>query len=120
MEHLSRRTTRDVDYLFVLSEPTPIGVRTASRIIAIANKLGSRIRSMHLVLNKARPDAIPDAITDAVRDIVEDLDVAKVWFLPRSPQMEAAAAGSEKLFGEGVALEGLPAIVDEVRNRTAK
>jgi len=39
MEHLSRRTTNDVDLLCIVADPTPIGVSTAGRIAQLAREL---------------------------------------------------------------------------------
>ncbi len=111
MEHLSRRTTRDVDHLFVMSDPTYLGVRTAARIIDIAHKLGGRIRKMHLVINGAGAEEL----SGAVRELLRTLDVAKTWFLPSSPEIQRVSTNGEKLLGEGIVLEGMAEIVNEVR-----
>jgi CO dehydrogenase maturation factor len=52
MEHLSRRTTRDVDRLYIISDPTVPGIRTASRISRLASEMKLAIRSKILVINK--------------------------------------------------------------------
>ena len=43
MEHLSRRTTQDVDALLVVAEPTPVSLRSARRIPGIAEELKLRV-----------------------------------------------------------------------------
>jgi len=40
MEHLSRRTTRDVDHLLIVSDPTQRGIMTAQRIADLRNGAG--------------------------------------------------------------------------------
>jgi CO dehydrogenase maturation factor len=65
MEHLSRRTTRDVDHLFVVSLPTVTAVRTAGKIHRVAEELAVGIRNKHLILNRAGgvwPEEIARAI----------------------------------------------------------
>jgi CO dehydrogenase maturation factor len=52
MEHLSRRTTRDVDLLLVVSDPTLIGIRTALRIRALVGELSLTVRASALVVNR--------------------------------------------------------------------
>ncbi len=52
MEHLSRRTTKDIDYLFVVSDATRTGVITAHRINGITNELELCVGKTILVLNK--------------------------------------------------------------------
>jgi len=52
MEHLSRRTTRDVDHLFVVSLPTVTAVRTAGKISRVAHDLAVGVKGKHLILNR--------------------------------------------------------------------
>src|SRR3970282_652371 len=66
MEHLSRRTTRDVDLLLVVSDPTLIGIRTALRIRALIGELHLTVRSSALVVNRVGelPGPVAAGITD--------------------------------------------------------
>ena len=52
MEHLSRRTTRDVQHLLVVSDPTQRGIVAAERIASFRNELDIRIERAYLVLNR--------------------------------------------------------------------
>ena len=52
MEHLSRRTTRDVDTLLITANPAPVALRSAKRIQETAEKLKLKIRKIYLVLNE--------------------------------------------------------------------
>ncbi|MCX7851961.1 MAG: AAA family ATPase [Caldilineales bacterium] len=52
MEHLSRRTTRDVDHLIVVSDPTPRGLVAAQRIGAFRHELDIAIKNAYLVINR--------------------------------------------------------------------
>lgn len=53
MEHLSRRVAQDVDILFITSDPTVKGVRSAGRIAALARSLELNVSRIYLVLNRA-------------------------------------------------------------------
>lgn len=55
LEHLSRRTTRDVGALVLVSDASVRGVRTAARIARLADELGIGVGSRHLVVNRAGP-----------------------------------------------------------------
>lgn len=59
MEHLSRRTTRDVDLLLVVSDATLIGIRTALRIRALIGELSLTVRSSALVVNRVATLPLP-------------------------------------------------------------
>jgi CO dehydrogenase maturation factor len=52
MEHLSRRTTRDVDHLFIISLPTVTAVKTAAKISRVAEELAVAVIGKHLILNR--------------------------------------------------------------------
>jgi CO dehydrogenase maturation factor len=52
MEHLSRRTTRDVQHLLVVSDPTQRGLVAAGRIAGFRNELDIRIENAYLILNR--------------------------------------------------------------------
>lgn len=56
MEHLSRRTTNNVDQLFIIAEQTPIGSVTAERIFTLANKLPIAVKKINVIWNKCNSD----------------------------------------------------------------
>lgn len=66
MEHLSRRTTRDVDLLLVVSDPTLVGIRTALRIRALVGELKLTVRDSALAINRAAelPAPVAQALTE--------------------------------------------------------
>ncbi|RLA79671.1 MAG: hypothetical protein DRG33_03620 [Deltaproteobacteria bacterium] len=53
MEHLSRRTTRDVDVLLVVSDHSMKGVKSAARIAELAKELDLKIGRIGLLINRA-------------------------------------------------------------------
>ncbi len=52
MEHLSRRTTSDVNYLIIISDPSPKGILTASRIRDLSKEVNVRAEKIFLVVNR--------------------------------------------------------------------
>ncbi len=52
MEHLSRRTTRDVDFLLVVSDPTLRGVETGVKIRDLASELKLKTKKIFLIINR--------------------------------------------------------------------
>ena len=52
MEHLSRRTTRDVNHLLVVTDPTMRGLVAAERIIDMQKDLDINIEKTYLILNR--------------------------------------------------------------------
>jgi len=53
MEHLSRRTTNNVDLLCIVAEPTSIGVITARRIFDLAKELPIIVKRTGVIWNRA-------------------------------------------------------------------
>ena len=53
MEHLSRRTTNNVDMLCIVAEPTPVGEVTARRIYQLVKKLPIVVKKTGLIWNRA-------------------------------------------------------------------
>jgi CO dehydrogenase maturation factor len=55
MEHLSRRTTNNVDLLFIVAEPTALGVITTKRIFELAKQLPISVKEIGVVWNNTAP-----------------------------------------------------------------
>ena len=54
MEHLSRRTARNINYLFITSDPTEPGLRAAKRILDLIKELKISVSKIHLVVNRVK------------------------------------------------------------------
>jgi len=54
MEHLSRRTTNDVDYLFIISDPSPRGILTAARIRDLAKEMDISSGEVYLIVGRVK------------------------------------------------------------------
>ncbi|MEM0232991.1 MAG: AAA family ATPase [Candidatus Nezhaarchaeales archaeon] len=52
LEHLSRRTDRDVDYMIIVTDPSKMGFMTASRIKNLASEVHIEFKNIFLVGNK--------------------------------------------------------------------
>jgi CO dehydrogenase maturation factor len=64
MEHFSRLTTRDVDLLFIVSDSSRRGIRTASRIRDLIHELDLRIAREVLVINRVQADLDPETLEE--------------------------------------------------------
>jgi CO dehydrogenase maturation factor len=60
MEHLSRRTTRDVQHLLVISDPTQRGLVAAQRIADMRNELDINIEKAYLIINNLHGGMPPE------------------------------------------------------------
>lgn len=77
MEHLSRRTTRDVQHLLVVSDPTLRGIVAAERIAAIRNELNINIENTYLIINRLMGDLPP-----ALQEKINSLDIPLLGVVP--------------------------------------
>ena len=59
LEHLSRRTTRDVDIMLVVVEPTKNSIQTARRVMEIAKELHIQFGALLVVANRVTPENRP-------------------------------------------------------------
>jgi CO dehydrogenase maturation factor len=67
LEHLSRQTTRDVDALVLLSDPTLRGLVAAARAQALVGELRTHVGRIGLVVNRVQGE-LPRAIGSAIEE----------------------------------------------------
>lgn len=78
MEHLSRRTTNNVDLLCIVAEPNPIGSVTVRRISDLARKLPIGVKQIGVIWNKVLDQDTQDYSVNEVETfgyIPSDADV---------------------------------------------
>jgi CO dehydrogenase maturation factor len=80
MEHLSRRTTRDVQHLLIVSDPTQRGIVAAGRIAGFRDELDINIDNAHLIVNRVPDGEMPPALQEAV----DKLDVPLLGVIPET------------------------------------
>jgi CO dehydrogenase maturation factor len=96
MEHISRQTTRDVDVLLIMTDPTMKGVTTAARMSELIGELRSNVGKVGLVINRVRGELSPE-----IRKAIEDSGLHVLALIPEDPDM----AGLEM---QGKPVTGLP------------
>ncbi len=84
MEHLSRRTTRDVQHLFIISDPTQRGLVAAQRIADMRRELDINIENAHLIINRLRGDMPAE-----LRIFIEKSDVPLLGTIPADDELSA-------------------------------
>ncbi|MFQ6134775.1 MAG: AAA family ATPase [Nitrososphaerales archaeon] len=83
LEHFSRRTTRDIDILLVVTDPTAKGVLTAKRISEMIKSLNTNIRKAFLVVNR-----VPPQFMDRVQDLEKTSGLKCIAVIPRDQLIE--------------------------------
>ena len=92
LEHMSRRTTGDVDLLILLSDPSVRGIQTARRALDLMREVRTAPGVAKLVLNKI-PGELNPSLVQAARDL--DLEISAC--LPLDPQVAALDAAGRPL-----------------------
>lgn len=104
MEHLSRRTTRDVDWLLLVSDPTVRGVTALGHMIRMADDLAIAVKRKGIVLNRV-PVASQNGgsvISPVIQSMLDGYGAPLVGVVPADPLVNQYDA-------EGLPLAHLPA-----------
>jgi CO dehydrogenase maturation factor len=113
MEHISRLTTKDVNYLLLVSDTSRRGIQAAGRIHQLATELNIGVKSSGLIINRCKEDP-PAAAMDFLGEsglellgtIPDDTDVYEydlagkptVGMPEDNPAIQAAGRVFDKLF----------------------
>jgi len=92
LEHLSRRTTRDVDVLLIVSDPTVRGLTTAGRIVDLIDELKTQVGRHYLIVNRA-----PDGLGPELQAVIAERGLNLLAVLPEDPQVAAFDAAGRAL-----------------------
>ncbi len=82
MEHLSRRTTRDVQHLLIITDPSQRGIQAAERIASFRKEMDIHIENAYLVLNR-----LSGEIPEAVQRSISRLDIPWVGSIPADEEL---------------------------------
>jgi len=82
MEHLSRRTTRDVQHLFIVSDPTQRGLVAAQRIADMRKELDINVENAYLIINRLRGE-----MHSELKAFADKLDVPLIGTIPADEEL---------------------------------
>lgn len=112
MEHLSRRTAREVDKLLLVSDTSRIGIQSAMRLNAMARELKVLAGDAGLILNRC-----PEKIPPALKDFLENCGLPLWGKIPLDPEiMEFEISGKPliELPAESAALKSIGDLLDKL------
>ena len=118
MEHLSRRTTNDVDFLIAVLNPTMPSFRAAQRILALASDLPIRIGRRLVLVNRVGAQGIPEP----VRGPLAALDAERLPDIPQDDAIEEAGAHGRGVFSlpdDTPALAAMKTVAEILRRQRA-
>ena len=82
MEHLSRRTTRDVQHLLVVTDPTQRGLVAAERIAGFQDEFDIHIENTYLILNR-----LNGQIPAALQARIDEIDIPLLGVIPADDEL---------------------------------
>ncbi len=94
MEHLSRRTTRGVDVMFVLSDQSRRGLETAVRIKDLAREMKLEIGNVFLVVSR-----VTMPVEDDLERSIESTGMELAGIIPEDDQVGRLDLAGEPLVG---------------------
>jgi CO dehydrogenase maturation factor len=96
MEHLSRHTTRDVQHLLIVSDPSQRGLVAAQRIADMSRELDVHIEKSYLIVNRVQGELPGEA-----RTFVEKLGVPLLGTIAADAELSAFDASGRPLVDLG-------------------
>ncbi len=63
MEHISRRTNGNLDFLLLITDPSLKGIRTCKKLEDLVNKLGLNIKKLYLIINRVE-NGVPSQLME--------------------------------------------------------
>jgi len=110
MEHLSRRTTRDVQHLLIVSDPTRRGLVAAQRISDISKEIDIRIEKSYLIINRLRGEMAADLGTFA-----ESLGIPLLGKIPEDGNLTQFESSGRPIVEIGDQSAAYGAVIDMMR-----
>jgi len=112
MEHLSRRTTRDVDILLVVTDPTVRGMKAAEGIVQLANDLQINVGRVVLVVNRVEGD-----LPLPLRQALDGLNMELADVIPADPcvaEYDAVGRPLVELGADSPAAQAIEALAEKL------
>ena len=81
-EHLSRRTTRDVEHLLIVTDASQGGLLAAERIAALKDDLDIGVEHAYVLVNR-----VPDGVGPALASRIEALGLPMAGTIPAAPEV---------------------------------
>ncbi len=114
MEHISRRTTRDVDALIVVTDPTIRGLKAAEVILDLADDIEVNVHRKILAINRVEGE-LPATWAEAT----EGLETERIIQIPADPminELDAVGQPLVQLNGDSPAHHAIEALLEHIIN----
>jgi CO dehydrogenase maturation factor len=113
MEHVSRQTTRDVDILLLITDPTLKGITTAAKMRDLMKDLRTEVGEVWLIINRVKGE-----LSNAIAKIIEESGLKAVAIVSDDDYLaEVEAQGKPAV--ELPAESSLRRAIEEIATRIA-
>jgi CO dehydrogenase maturation factor len=86
LEHLSRRTLLEVNWLVAVSDPSIRGLRTARRVGEVLEEMKTRVLHRALIVNQIT--GTPAELNDSQKQAIKESAFDKVFYLPHDEEIK--------------------------------
>jgi len=112
MEHISRRTTKDVDQLLVVTDPTVRGLRAAGSIAELAKDVEVNVRRTNLIVNR-----VTGPLSPMLRSVIDELGIELAGMIPADEsvgELDAQGQALVSLNGDSPAAEAVSGLTTRI------
>ena len=112
MEHLSRRTTQNIDELLLISEHSIKGIRTVARLRQLFSELRLNVKRESIIINAA-----PNGIDPLLREEMEKLGIEAEVTIPLDEQIKEYDLNSKPLLelpDDSIAVQAVNKLMDKL------
>jgi CO dehydrogenase maturation factor len=96
MEHLSRRTMRSADTMFIVTDYTAVSVRSAKRIFDLVKELKIKVKNIYLLVNRFKKSIVE------LEDEIKSTRIPLAGYLPEDETLNRMAALNQPLINAKV------------------
>ncbi len=77
LEHLSRRTTQDVDIMLIVTDCSKRGINTAKRIKELSEELDIKFKEVYIVINRAK-----EGLVEKIKEYAKSIGLEVIGIIP--------------------------------------
>jgi CO dehydrogenase maturation factor len=84
LEHLSRRTTRNVEHLLIVTDPSQRGAVAARRVGELVTELNIEVGQTHLIINRLPGNEMPPAL----KTFIDSIEIPILGTIPEDKTLQ--------------------------------
>lgn len=111
MEHVSRRTSRGVDHLLLVSDPSVRGLDVALRIALMTDTLQNSIGQKHLILNRSQPGN-ETTLSEKIDRVMDIAGINTYCIVPEDSKLSGMDMAGKSVFELPLNIESSAIITD--------